>query len=260
MPFGHLEGLPVWAQAAVWGSAAGSGLIVGFLAARIVRPEHSAIARVMAFGAGAVLGTASIQLTISARQQAGTANTMLFLCGGALLFSSINAWLARGGARNRKRCGECVTQENERDTPGSGQAIAIGTIIDAIPEGLVLGIAAAQSVVPTVAVIVGFFLANVPESLSGSAGMLRAGRSQRYVFFLWLAASAVTPVAAIVGSLLFAAASPEVSGALDAIAGGVLLTIALETMIPEAFEKAPLFSGTIAVVGFAAVAVFAALA
>jgi ZIP family zinc transporter len=260
MPLGFLEVLPVWAQAAVWGTVAGSGLVAGFLAAKITRPEHAAIARVMAFGAGALLGTASIQLTISARQHAGTANAMLFLCGGALLFSSLNAWLARRGARNRKRCGECVAQENERDTPGSGQAIALGTIIDAIPEGLVLGIAVAQNVAPTVAVIAGFFLANIPESLSGSAGMYRAGRSLRYVSFLWLAASAVTPVAAVVGSLLFAAASPEVAGALDALAGGILLTIALETMIPEAFDKAPLFSGTIAVVGFAAIAAVAVFA
>ena len=121
--------------------------------------------------------------------------TVVFL-GGALLFSMINVWLARAGAKNRKRCGECLPQENERDTPGSGRAIAIGTIIDALPEGLVLGIAVAQSAAPTIPVVAGFFLANVPESLSGSAGMYLAGRAKRYILSVWAAASVVTPVAA----------------------------------------------------------------
>jgi len=108
----------------------------------------------MAFGAGALLGTVS-QLAVSAQQHAGTARTAISLLVGALLFSLVNAWLAAAGARNRKRCGECAPQENERDRSGSGQAIAIGTIIDAFPEGLVLGMAVANSVAQTVAVVAG---------------------------------------------------------------------------------------------------------
>jgi ZIP family zinc transporter len=168
---------PPWVQAAVWGTLVGSGLLFGLLAAYTARPGHGAIARVMGFGAGTLLSTASIQLTISAQLYLGTISATIFLLTGALLFSCVNAWLARAGAKNRKRCGECVPQENERDRPGSGQAIATGTIIDAVPEGLVLGIAVAYNMAPTLAVVVGFFLANIPESLSSSAGMHLAGRS-----------------------------------------------------------------------------------
>jgi len=249
----------IWARAAGWGALAGSGLLIGLLAAYVARPRHDAIARIMGFGAGALLSTASIQLTISAQQHAGIARATGFLLAGALLFSCINGWLARRGAKNRKRCGECVPQENERDRPGSGQAIAIGTLLDAVPEGLVLGIAVAQSAAPTVAVVAGFFLANVPESLSSSAGMHLAGRSRRYILSVWGAASLVTPVSAIIGSLLFANASPQAAGILDAVSGGILLAMAVESMIPEAFDKSPLFSGTIAVLGFAIIAALAAL-
>ena len=252
-----MPSLPFWAQAAIWGIIAGSGLLLGLLVAYIARPGHGAIARIMGFGAGALLGTASIQLTISARLHAGAARATFFLLMGALLFSCVNAWLARAGAKNRKRCGECVPQENEQEKPGSGQAIAIGTIIDAVPEGLVLGIAVAEGAAPTVAVVAGFFLANVPESLSSSAGMYLAGRSRRYILSLWAAASMVTPAAAILGSVLFADASAEVSGALDAGSGGILLAMAVESMIPEAFGRTPLFSGTVAVIGFAIIAALA---
>ena len=256
---GSLEVLPDWARAAAWGAVAGSGLFFGLLTAIIARPGHGSIARVMAFGAGALLGTVSIQLAIPAQQHAGTARATVSFLIGALLFSLVNAWLARAGAKHRKRCGECTPQENERDRPGSGQAIAIGTIIDAVPEGLVLGIAVANSVAPTVAVVAGFFLANVPESLSGSAGMHLAGRSGRYIILVWAAASVVTPVAAVLGSLMFAAASPDLAGTLEGLSAGILLAMAVETMIPEALDKAPLFIGAIAVLGFAIIAAVAAL-
>ena len=260
MPAAHtMPTAPPWAQAAVWGTLVGSGLLFGLLAAYIARPGHSAIARVMGFGAGALLATASIQLTISAQLYAGTVSATIFLLTGALLFSCVNAWLARAGAKNRKRCGECVPQENERDRPGSGQAIATGTIIDAVPEGLVLGIAVAHGMAPTVAVVVGFFLANIPESLSSSAGMHLAGRSRRYILSVWCAASLITPVGAVLGSVVFANASPAVAGIFDAVSGGILVAMAVESMIPEAFDKTPLFSGTIAVLGFATIAALAVL-
>ena len=255
-----LESLPVWGRAVVWGALAGSGLLVGLIAAIITRPAHAKIARVMAFGAGALLGTVSILLLVSAQEHAGIVRAAVVLLCGALLFSLINVWLARAGAKDRKRCGECVPQETEHDKPGSGKAIAIGTIIDALPEGLILGIAVAHGTAPTIPVVAGFFLANVPESLSSSAGMHLAGRSMRYIFSVWVAASVVTPVAAVLGSVFFAGASPMVAGILDALSGGILLAMAVETMIPEAFDKAPLFSGTVAVLGFAIIAAVAALA
>jgi ZIP family zinc transporter len=254
------EAFPIWARAAVSGGIVGLGLLVGCLAALIARPHHGGIARVMAFGAGALLGTVSIQLVVSAQHHAGIARATLFLLIGALLFSFVNVWLALAGARDRKRCGGCVAQENEVDKPGSGQAIAIGTILDAVPEGLVLGIAAAQGTSPTILVMAGLFLANVPEALSGSAGMRLASRSPLYIFLVWTAASLVTPIAAVAGSLLFATASPNMAGGLDALAGGILLSMAVETMIPEAFDKGPSFSGTVAVSGFAVIAAVAALA
>lgn len=69
----------------------------------------------------------------------------------------------------------------------------------------------------------------------------------------------VTPVAAILGSIVFANASPEMAGILDAVSGGILVAMAVESMIPEAFDKTPLFSGTIAVLGFATIAALAVL-
>lgn len=212
----------------------------------------------MSFGAGTLVGTVSIQLTISAQRHAGIVRATIFLLIGALLFSFVNAWLSRAGARHRKRCGHCVAQESEQETPGSGQAIAIGTIIDAVPEGVLLGVVIAQGMVPTAAIVAGIFLSNIPQSMSGSAGMYLAGRSGRYIVLVWAVASLATPLMAVLGSFVFAAASPVMAGTLDALSGGILLAMAMEAMIPEAVDKAPAFSGTVAVLGLAVIAAIAA--
>ncbi len=258
-PLTVLEVLPAWGQAAIWGALAGSGLFFGLLLATAVRLDHAGIARIMAVGAGVLLGTVSIQMALSARQNAGFPQSMLFLLLGATVFSLINTHLARRGAKHRKRCGGCVRQATEDDLPGSGQAIAIGTILDAVPEGLVLGVAVSQGMAPTIPVVTGFFLANVPEALSSVAGMKLAGRSRRYVFGVWTGASFASPFAAVFGSLLFVTSSPWMRGALDATSAGLLLSMAVETMIPEATERSTLFSGTLAVLGFALIAAVAAL-
>ena len=44
------------------------------------------------------------------------------------------------------------------------------------------------------------------------------------------------------------------------MSAGILLAMAVETMIPEAFEKAPAFCGAVAVLGFAVIAAIATLA
>jgi zinc transporter, ZIP family len=258
--FAVLEVLPPWGLAVIWGALAGSGLFLGYLLAETVRFEHVGIARVMAVGAGVLLGTVSVQMALSAEEQVGLLQTMPFLLLGATVFSVINTGLAQRGARHRKRCGGCIRQATEQDVPGSGQAIAVGTILDAVPEGLVLGVAVSQGMTPTTAVVAGFFLANIPEAISSSAGMKLAGRSKRYLVGLWTGASFTSPVAAGFGSLLFVSASPWMSSALEAMSAGLLLSMAVETIIPEATQDSTLFSGTLAVLGFALIAAIAVFA
>jgi ZIP family zinc transporter len=259
MDAGDLQSIPTWLRAVLFGLVAGVGLPAGAAAALTGRIHHRGVAQVMAFGSGTLLGVVSIQLTIEAQRHSGVAGATLALLVGASFFSGINLWLSRRGAMNRKRCGECVAQPTEAGEPGSGRAIAIGTIVDAVPEGLVLGVAVARGMSPTLAVVVAFFLANLPEALSATAGMIAAGRSRRYVLALWTAAAAITPAAAVVGAVLLVASPPAVQGMLEAFSGGVLLTMAAETMIPEAFERSPAFSGAIAVLGFACIVALAAL-
>ncbi len=183
---GPLAELPGWLQAAGWGALSASGLLIGAVGGYYTSLQHTTIARAMTFAAGALLAVVAVDLVINARGAASLHWTVTGLLCGAAVFSSVNWLLSRRGAQHRKRCGECVEQPEEERQPGSGMAIAAGTVLDGVPEGVVLGLSVLHHGAPGLGTVAAFFLANIPEALSSSAGMRRAGRSARYVFGVWI--------------------------------------------------------------------------
>jgi ZIP family zinc transporter len=203
----------------------------------------------MSVGAGLLLASVSLKLIADAIPVAEPVVAALSLLLGAAVFSVTNGLLARFGAAHRKRCGECVQQPAESQQPGSGVAIALGNAIDAVPEGIVLGIALRDPVVP-LALVIAFSVGNFPAALSSTVGMRAAGRSYGYIFLLWSAIAiggAVATAAAYVGFGSLSAAWPS---RLEAFGAGALLAMTAETMVPEAFHNSPRFSGLLVALGF----------
>jgi ZIP family zinc transporter len=243
--------MPLWAQAGLWGLLAGSALVLGAALAHLLDLPHRLIAAVMGFGGGVLVALLSVDLIEEAYAAGGLPATVLGVFAGATVFSAANWGLARYGAAHRKRCGRCVQQATEAGVPGSGLAIALGALLDGIPEALVIGLSVLGGGVSLVAVA-GFFLANVPEGLSSASGMKQAGRPVGYIFGVWGGIAAVSGAAAVLGATLFGRLPPEAVAATGAVAAGSILAMLAETMIPEAFERAQAFIGLITVAGFLA--------
>ena len=242
--------LPGWLQAAGWGLLSASGLLIGAVGGYYTRLQHTTISRVMTFAAGVLLAVVAVDLVINARGTTSLYWTVVGLLGGAAVFSSVNWLISRRGAQHRKRCGECVEQPNEQQQPGSGLAIAAGTFLDGVPEGVVLGVSVLHQGAPGLGTVTAFFLANIPEALSSSAGMRQAGRSARYVFGVWVGIALMIGLAAAVAALVLRGVAPTVRGTVEAFAAGTILALVSETMIPEAFHGSPQFNGLLLVVGF----------
>jgi ZIP family zinc transporter len=204
----------------------------------------------MTFAAGVLLAVVAVDLVISARGTTSLHWTVVGLLAGAAVFSSVNWLLSRRGARHRKRCGECVQQPKEEEQPGSGLAIAAGTFLDGVPEGVVLGLSVLHQGAPGIGTVAAFFVANIPEALSSSAGMRQAGRSTRYLLGVWIGIVLLISLAAGLAGLVLRGTGSAVRGTIEAFAAGAILALVSETMIPEAFYGSPHFNGLLLVVGF----------
>ncbi|WP_420115386.1 ZIP family metal transporter [Micromonospora sp.] len=240
--------MPQWLQAGAWGLLAGSALLVGAAVGFFLPVPRKVVASIMAFGAGVLLSAVSFELIAEAHEQGGLLPTAIGAAGGALAYTGANLLLARRGARHRKRSGG--EQPSEREQPGSGSAIAVGALLDGIPESVVIGASLLAGGPVSLVTVAAVFLSNVPEGLSSAAGMRRAGRSRRYVFGLWTAIALVSGLAALLGNTLLGGAPPELLATITALAAGAILAMITDTMVPEAFEDAHLLVGLITVLGF----------
>lgn len=245
--------MPEYVIAGLWGLLSGSGLLVGAIVADALfgKLTHRMISAVMGFGGGVLIAVVATELIGERVSDDLGPTAVIALLAGAAIFSGANFYLSRRGAKNRKRCGECTEQPREGEQHGSGAAIALGSVLDGIPEAMVIGMSVANGGAISVAVIAGFFLANVPQGLSSTSGMKVAGRSRRYIFTIWIGIPLLVGISAALGNLLFGSVDTQAPAILSFAAGAVIAMLA-EAMIPEAFEKAPPFIGFITVVGFLA--------
>lgn len=240
--------MPVWLQAGLWGLCAGGALVLGALVAWFMQVPQRVVASVMAFGAGVLISALAFDLVDEAETSGGLTATVAGVLAGAVIYVFANVTLARRGARHRKRSGD--QQPSEEEQEGSGAAIAIGALLDGIPESVVLGLSLLSGNGVGVPVLAAIFISNLPEGLSSAAGMKRNGRSTRYVFGVWTGIAVASGTAGLVGCLLLQGASDQVIAAITALAAGAILTMIADTMIPEAFERTHLYAGLITTLGF----------
>jgi zinc transporter, ZIP family len=242
--------VPIWVQAGLWGLLAGGALVVGAAVAWWVRVPRRAVAAVMAFGAGVLISALAFDLMDEAERTGGLLATAVGFLAGAVIYVAANVALARRGARDRKRAGE--EQPSEQEQSGSGTAIAIGALLDGVPESVVLGLSLLGGGGVGLPVLAAIFVSNLPEGLSSAAGMKRNGRTARYVFGVWVGIAVASGLAGGIGCLALQDASGQTIAVITAIAAGAILAMIADTMIPEAFQRAQLYTGLIATVGFLA--------
>jgi len=231
-------------EAGLWGLVGGASLLIGALIGLVLNVSRRVIGLIMAFGSGVLISALTFELTEEASLAGGTAPVVIGLGAGGLAFFLANLLVeGRGGAKRKRSGGE--------QSEGTGTAIAIGAVMDGVPESVAIGASLIGGEGVGFAVVAAVFLSNLPESLAAATGMQKAGFSSRGIIGLWSGVVAVSGLASLVGFGLLGGASPLILAGIQAFAAGAILAMLADTMMPEAFENGGPVVGVITVMGFA---------
>lgn len=244
--------MPMSLEAALWGLLSGSALVIGAALGYFLTLPQRLIAGVMALGSGVLISAVAFDLMDEAFQQAGLTPAAVGFIAGAFAFTLANILVSRRGARHRMRSGSDPHERQIGAAAGGGLVLAIGALLDGIPESVVIGVSLLDGAGVSTATVAAVFLSNVPEGLSSSVGMRKAGRSAAYVFGVWGSIALASGLAAYAGNVALAEADPAVLAVSTALAAGAILAMIADSMIPEAFETTHEFTGLIAASGFLA--------
>lgn len=157
-------------EAAFWGLVTAGSLWVG-AALALLRPGHRWIGLAMAFGSGALIAAVAYELVLDATETDIDLAGLGFAAGALTFYTGDWATGRSTGAAGTAR----KSMTGERQLAGSARAIVLGTVLDGIPESFVLGASLLQKGAVPIAVVIGVFVSNVPEALSGTSGLLEAG-------------------------------------------------------------------------------------
>jgi ZIP family zinc transporter len=207
-------------EAGLWGLVGASSLLIGAVAGLFLRLPRHVVASIMGFGAGVLVSAVAFELTEEAYSVGGADAVALGLGAGAIAFFAGDRYIERMGGGGEE----------------TSQAIAFGAALDAVPESAAIGLSVLAAGTVSPALVGAVFLSNVPEALSSTAGsMAKHGRGR--VIGTWVAIVALSTVSAALGYVLLDGASENLIAFTQAFAGGAVLCMLTDTMIPTAYEE-----------------------
>lgn len=229
-----------------WGALAASSLLLGVLLAQLRRWPDRMIGLILAFGAGALISAVAFDLAERGIRVGGLGAVAAGLAGGALTYFLLDGAIERFSSGKTHHA-------------AGGPALALAAVLDGLPEQLVLGIGLAAGQEVAVSLLVAVFVSNLPEGIGSAADLRGAGYRSPFIWLLWIAVAAACASATVAGYIIGDTLAGLPNAAINGFAAGGLLVMLIDSMIPEARDRAGRVAGIATVIGFAAAAALAAL-
>jgi zinc transporter, ZIP family len=256
-------------EAAAWGFVAASSLLIGAAVSFSVRFSDRVMGLILAFGSGVLMSAVAYELVADSLGDGERA--LLYGLGfglGSITFFAGSVLLARRARGQQARDDRAAALAELRHQPlashrgrreEGGGAIVLGTILDGIPESIVLGVSLVAGGPVSIPVLVAVFISNVPEALGASTDLRASGTTRGRIMALWLIVATMSAAAAGLGFAVLQNAAPWTVTMVQVFAGGAILAMLAESMIPEAYQKGGRAVGLATAMGFALAAALSAL-
>lgn len=237
--------------ALLWGLFSSASLYLGQLLAKPLGRSERAIGLMMGFGAGTLLSAVAYELIPETSLEQGWQTGLSFLVGAVTYYVG-DLLVDRRGGEHRAAIAQ------GRGEGGSGAAMFLGALLDGIPEAFILGLGLALGGSISLAFVAAIFVSNVPQGLAGTTSLQEAGTGERRIFWMWTALTLACGVASLLGFLM----ADRLSGAgvnASAFAGGAVLMMLSDSMVPESYRHGGRLVGLFTVVGFLVAGVLTAI-
>jgi zinc transporter, ZIP family len=162
---------------------------------------------------------------------------------GALTFYFSDKLIARLGTRN-------PMEIEASDQSSLAVPMVLAIILDGVPECIVIGLGILEGGTVSIAMLVAVFISNLPEAIAGTTGMKAGGWNKTKVVLLWCIIAGVCAFATVTGYALFSGVSQQWLSFIQAFAGGAILIMLANSMIPESYEHGGKLAGVFTALGF----------
>jgi ZIP family zinc transporter len=241
--------MSVWA-ALLWGALSSASLFVGQALARPLEPRTRTTGLLMGFGAGTMLSAVAYELVPLSSIGTGPGVSAAFLAGAIVYYVGDRLVDERGGKHRSAIQGP--------EESGSGTAMFLGALLDGIPEAFILGIGISLGGSVSLAFVAAVFISNVPQGAAGTIAMRHAGTSDRTITTMWGALTVASAAVATIGYLI-GDAIPNQGLYAQVFAGGAVLVLLADSMMPEAFRHGGRSVGLLTVLGYLAATILTIL-
>jgi ZIP family zinc transporter len=223
--------------AILWGVVAAAPLFVGAVLALLRKWPPRWLGIVLGFGAGALMASIAFELWEEGLDLAGPIPLVIGVAAGAISYYIADRILDARAAKTKEKAG--------------GGQLAVGALLDGIPEQLVLGIGLASGEPVSIALVVAILVSNLPESIGSAADLLEGGMAKSRVLLLWAGVAVICALATVAGFGLASITGDDFRAVASGFAAGALLVMLVDSMVPEAQSKAKESTGLATVLGFA---------
>ena len=240
---------------------AGLGTGVGGLVAIFSKPGQRSFGFLMGITAGVMISLAFLELVNTAWALDGFLTATLGFAAGALFMLVIDISLPhiRFGVREGPDGAAAGVQVEQSTAPGrqhrhghthsqsritnrplfmSGVLLALGITIHNLPEGIAVGAGYMHTPRFGMMIALAIMLHNIPEGIATALPLYTSGMGKWSSFRVALFSGLVEPIGAVTAALFLTTFDALVPAAL-AFAGGVMMFITLDELIPIARARTP---------------------